>query len=102
LVEDQISKKLEIRVQELSARKSGTLEVKVLGRIISRTIRGITIEADPRHAQAIVEHLDLSGANGVVTPCEVQKEVLWTERAEVHTSVDILDWIGLDWTPPQA
>ena len=55
--------------------KIGTLEVKILGRIVRRSSRGITIEADPRHSQAIIEHLDLVGANGVVTPCEVQKEV---------------------------
>ena len=89
----KFSQKFEIRTQELSARKSGTLEVNILGRIVRRGIRGITIEADPRHAQAIVEHLDLVGANGVVTPCEVQKEIIWTERAQVHNKADILEQV---------
>jgi hypothetical protein len=87
------SQKFEIRTQELSARKSGTLEVNILGRIVRRGSRGITIEADPRHAQAIIEHLDLVGANGVVTPCEVQKEVPWTDRAQVYNKVDILEQV---------
>eukprot|EP00972_Heterocapsa_arctica_P087275 12870194-Heterocapsa_arctica.AAC.1 len=74
-LEAQFSKRFEIRVQELSSRKQGSLEIKVLNRVVRRTVDGITIEADPRHAAAIVEHLDLVGANGVVTPCEAQKEI---------------------------
>ncbi len=77
----------EIRVQELSNRKQGSLEIKVLNRIVRRTI---TIEADPRHATAIIEHLDLVGANGVSTPCEVQKDILWTERAETSSACENL------------
>ena len=41
-----------------------------------------------RDSQAIIEHLDLVGANGVVTPCEVQKEVDWRERA--HDGVPLV------------
>ena len=76
LLKAQSSKKFEIRVQELSNRKQGSLDIKVLNRVVHRTLDGITIEADPRHAAAIIEHLDLVGANGVVTPCEVQKYML--------------------------
>ena len=67
--------------------------INVLNRIVRRTIDGITIEADPRHATAIIEHLDLVGANGVVTPCEVQKSIMWTERAESSAGCDILEQV---------
>ena len=40
-----------------------------------------------------MEHLDLVGANGVVTPCEVQKEVPWTDRAQVYNKVDIFEQV---------
>eukprot|EP00972_Heterocapsa_arctica_P045197 6671640-Heterocapsa_arctica.AAC.1 len=66
----QIAKKCEIRAKELSDRKQGYLEIQVLNRVIRRTADGIIIEADPRHATAIIEHLDFIGANGVSTPCE--------------------------------
>ena len=96
----KFSQKFEIRTQELSTRRSGTLEVKILGRIVRRGVRGITIEADPRHAQSIVEHLELVGANGVTTPCEVQKEIVWTDRGVVPPGTldthveDLLEQIG--------
>ncbi len=67
--------------------------MKILGRIVRRDVRGIIIEADPRHAQSIVEHLELVGANGVTTPCEVQKEILWTYRAQVQNKEDILEQV---------
>ena len=83
----QFEKKYEIRVQELSNRKQGSTDIKILNRIVRRTIEGITIEADPRHATAIIEHLELSGANGVSTPCEVQKSVRWTEGPDAGCEI---------------
>ena len=59
----------------------------MLNIIIRRTIDGIVIEADPRHATAIIEHLELTGANGVSTPCEVQKNVIWTEGPDAGCEV---------------
>ena len=48
---------------------------------------GLVIEADPRHAAAIIEHLELQGANGVSTPCEVQKNVKWTEGPDAGCEI---------------
>jgi hypothetical protein len=84
---DQFIKKFEVRVQELSDREQGSQEIKVLNRVIRRTSAGITIEADPRHATSIIEHLGLVGANGVSTPCEVQKNVTWTEGPDAGCEV---------------
>eukprot|EP00972_Heterocapsa_arctica_P024055 3543981-Heterocapsa_arctica.AAC.1 len=55
--------------------------------MIRRTADGIIIEADPRPATAIIEHLDRVGANGVSTPWEVQKNVAWTEGPDAGCEV---------------
>ena len=42
-------------------------ELRILNRIISWTDRGITYEADPRHAELLVRDLELEGAKGATT-----------------------------------
>eukprot|EP00972_Heterocapsa_arctica_P044977 6637874-Heterocapsa_arctica.AAC.1 len=73
----QYEKSFDIRVQELSNMKQGSSEIKILNIVVRRTPEGITIEANPRHATVIMEHLGLIDANGVSTPREVLKDVLW-------------------------
>ena len=44
-------------------------EIRILGRILSRTEKGYTLEADPRHAEILIASEGLSEkSNGVVTP----------------------------------
>ena len=70
-IRKEFTKRFEIRVQVLS---DGNGEIKILNRIIRKNFGGITIEADPRHVEAIIEQLGLAGAKGLSTPCEVEKE----------------------------
>ena len=66
----QLMKRSEIRVQVLSEVNG---EIKILNRITKKSADGITIEADPRHVEAIIERLGLEGAKGLSTPCEAEK-----------------------------
>ena len=43
-------------------------ELRILNRVITWTDRGITYEADPRHAELLIQELQLDGAKGVTTP----------------------------------
>ena len=44
-------------------------DIRILGRILSRTEKGYTLEADPRHAEILIASEGLTDkSNGVVTP----------------------------------
>ena len=43
-------------------------ELRILNRVISWTGSGVTYEADPRHAELLIQELQLDGAKGVTTP----------------------------------
>jgi hypothetical protein len=62
---DTFKSKYEIKTQIID--KTGQ-ELKVLNRMVSWTPLGLTLEADPRHAQEVVEALGLEKANTVATP----------------------------------
>ena len=42
--------------------------MRILNRVVSWTPRGLTYEADPRHAELIIQDLGLGDARAVVTP----------------------------------
>ena len=44
------------------------VEGKVLNRIMRATPQGFELEADPRHAEMVIERLGLQSRKGVVTP----------------------------------
>ena len=46
----------------------------MLNRIIRYTEQGYEMEADPRHAEMIIESLGLSEAKGVISPGEAPKK----------------------------
>ena len=56
-----------IQIQKLGMNKNGQREGKVLNRIIRCTDVGWEIEADPRHAELVVEQLGI-GDKGVSAP----------------------------------
>ena len=43
-------------------------EIRVLNRVVRRTSTGITIEADPRHAEMVIKDLELTSANAGKVP----------------------------------
>ncbi len=58
---------MQSRPKELE-RKTASKEGQVLNRVIRWTPTGSEIEADPRHAELVVEQLGLRGAKAVSTP----------------------------------
>ena len=68
-----LGEKFDIKTQRLGRGKDKDGKPKleegqVLNRVIRRTRAGWELEADPRHAEIIIQHLDLQDANSVSTP----------------------------------
>ena len=83
-MEGELSKAYELQSQRLSADKGGKIEGKVLNRIIRHTPSGWEIEADPRHAELVVEQLGLVDEKGVNTP-----GISGTEEEDLEDDVDL-------------
>jgi len=66
----EIHKRFETKVQVLGTGPGQTKQVKVFNRLVSWEKEGITIQADPRHARALIEEMALKKGKGVATPCE--------------------------------
>ena len=47
--------------------KEDLQQVRVLNRVLTWTKDGISYEADPRHAEIVIDELGLKDANGVAT-----------------------------------
>ena len=67
-LEEKLGEAYELQTQKLSGDASHQSEGKVLNIIISRTPEGWEIEADPRHAELIIEQLGLEEDKGIGTP----------------------------------
>ena len=67
-MESELEKAYEIQTQKLSDAQDCKTEGKVLNRIVRHTSEGWEIEADPRHAELVIEQLGLEHDKGVVTP----------------------------------
>ena len=67
-METELEKAYEIKTQKLGLAKGYKAEGKVLNRLIRRTEEGWEIEADPRHAELVVEQLGLKDDKGIGTP----------------------------------
>ena len=64
----ELEKSYEIKTQKLGMSKGWDREGKVLNRIVSCDETGWSIEADPRHAELVVEQLGIETARAVVSP----------------------------------
>ena len=64
----EVGKKFEVKASILGPEEDEVEEVTILGRVVRWTDQGLEYEADPRHAEIIVNELSLKGANGVGTP----------------------------------
>ena len=61
-------KAYEIKTQKLGLARGYKVEGKVLNRLIRRTEEGWEIDADPTHAELVVEQLGLKDDKGIGTP----------------------------------
>jgi len=86
----QLKSKYELKTKYLgpTPHKGHLQELRILNRVISWTDRGITYEADPRHAELLVQELQLDGAKGVTTPGS--KDDVSKAAAENEASDDTL------------
>ena len=66
--EKEFERAYEIKTQKLGDSPGYKLEGKVLNRILRRTPAVWEMEADPRHAELIMEQLGLENERGVATP----------------------------------
>jgi hypothetical protein len=67
-LESELSKAYEIKTQRLGIGPRLQEEGKVLNRIIRATTNGWEVEADPRHAELVIEQLGLISEKTVATP----------------------------------
>ena len=59
----------ELKTQRVADREGCKLEGKVLNRIARWTREGYELEGDPRHAELVIEQLDLSNVSALSSPC---------------------------------
>ena len=69
----KISKKYEVKKQVIGEDPDLEKSGRILNRVIKWNHNGITIEADQRHARAILKGLELGQANRSATPCGVER-----------------------------
>ena len=67
-MESELSKAYEIKTQRIGRGAKLVAEGKVLNRVLRATKSGWEIEADPRHAELVVEQLGLQNEKAVATP----------------------------------
>ena len=65
---DKLSEQFETKTNFVGHKEGMPEEGKVLNRILRATAAGFELEADPRHAEMVIEKLGLQAAKGVVTP----------------------------------
>ena len=65
---NKLEKKYELTVEILGPDQGQNKEVRVLNRILRWTSEGIEYEADPRHAEIILQQLNIEACKPVVTP----------------------------------
>eukprot|EP00973_Karenia_brevis_P012895 1749607-Karenia_brevis.AAC.1 len=64
----KMEEKFEIKTKLLGPDVNDSAEITILNRVLSWEEWGISYEADPRHAEIIVEHLELRSAKPVISP----------------------------------
>ena len=67
-LEAELEKAYELKTQRLGMDNGSKLEGKVLNRVLRCTPDGWELEADPRHAELIIEQLGLGEDKGLGTP----------------------------------
>ena len=73
-LDDKLKDSFELKSNRISLEPGEEREMRMLNRIVRMTEFGIEYEADPRHAELVVQLLGLEGANGVTRPGEKMPE----------------------------
>ena len=76
-LESELSKQYEIKTQRTRPREDGGhVEAKILNRIVRRTQHGYELEADPRHAELLIQELTKEESRAISAPgsAEVSEE----------------------------
>ena len=81
------SKAFQIKTEVLGPDENEVKELRVLNRVIRWESAGITWEADPRHAELIVQHLKLADSKAVVSPGLKDEKVHRDDRSKHVTNV---------------
>ena len=66
----QLEKRFEIKTKIVGMGENESQEERILNRVLRVTESGWELEADQRHADILVRHLNLGNAKPVSTPCE--------------------------------
>ena len=74
----QLEKRFEIKTKLVGMRSDEAKEERILNRIIRVTAHGWEMEADQRHADILIEQMNLRNAKGVSSPGEEEKR--WEEE----------------------
>ena len=75
---EALESRFEIKTKVIGMGRGEEREERVLNRVLRVTDEGWEYEADQRHAELIVEGMNLKEANGVKAPCEDEKP--WEEE----------------------
>ena len=68
-MKEELEKKYQVKTQVLGPGENQQQEVKLLNRVVSWDgTRGLVYEADPRHAEIVIEQLKLQEAKEVTAP----------------------------------
>ena len=92
----QLEASYEIQTQKLGLGPGYEAEGKVLNRIVSCDDKGWRLEADPRHAELVVEQLGVGSMRPAATPgIDGQEEIDKEEECEEITGADITRFRGV-------
>ena len=93
-LETELAKAYEIQTQKLGGIGDAKSEGKVLNRILRCTDGGWEIEADPRHAELVIEQPGLGDDKGIGTPGVCRASMRTTRRRIHHWSARISQGSG--------
>ena len=80
---DTLQDKYKLKTEKLGAGKADKKEVRILNKVVRYTTEGVKLEADPRHAEIVVQELGLQNAKSAKSPgCKEDKKK--ANRADVE------------------
>ena len=83
-----LSDAYKVKVETLGGDAGDLSEIRVLNRVLRRTDAGYRLEADPRHAEAVIRDLGLIGAKGSKLPGSKEEKRRHSEVGS-HEDVDV-------------
>ena len=90
---ERLEESYEIKSQLICPK--GETTGKVFNRVITFTVFGFELEADPRHSEMIVEQLRISGSGGITTAGGQNEEIESPEHEEKLPAGDVTLFRGV-------